>query len=104
MFGFIGIGLVRLKIFNSPTVNHTSLFEVVRWGLVFISLSLIATSSPSVLGSVVQFLAVMLLLEILKFLLGKLLGAWGRLIVRRLVLVSLRFKLFPPKRNSNEWW
>ena len=67
IFVFIGVGIVRLKIFASPTSRPTSLFEVVRWGVVIISLSFILTSSSSVVGSAVSFILLWLGIELLRF-------------------------------------
>lgn len=66
VFAFLGIGVVRLKIFPSPTEHPTSLFEVVRWGLVIISLSLIFTSTSSVIGSIISFLLLWVVIEIIR--------------------------------------
>ena len=67
IFAFIGVGIVRLKIFASPTSRPTSLFEVVRWGLVILSLSLILTSSSSVIGSVISFVLLWFGIELIRF-------------------------------------
>ena len=99
MFGFIGVVLVRLRIFNSPTANHTSMFEVVRWALVLIALS----SSASVTASVVQFFLVILLIQVLRVVMGKLSRFSSYFTPRKLILVSLRFKFFPPKRGRAPW-
>ena len=103
MFGFIGVVLVRLRIFNSPTANHTSMFEVVRWALVLIALSFISTSSASVTASVVQFFLVILLIQVLRVVMGKLSRFSSYFTPRKLILVSLRFKFFPPKRVRTPW-
>lgn len=100
MFGFIGVVMVRLRIFNSPTSNHTSLFEVVRWALVLIALSFISTSSASVTASVIQFILVILLIQVLRVAMGKLLCLLCLFMCRKLILISLRFKFFPPKRGG----
>lgn len=69
VFAFIGVVLVRLKIFNSPTANHTSLFEVVRWALIIIGLTLVLNSSASIGGSFICFVIMIVLIELMKRLL-----------------------------------
>ncbi len=66
IFAFLGIVFVRLNIFTSPTANHTSLFEVVRWALLIIGLTLILNSSASIGGSFICFIVMMILIEIVK--------------------------------------
>ena len=66
IFACLGIVFVRLEIFNSPTANHTSLFEVVRWALLIIGLTLILNSSASIGGSFICFIVMMILIEIVK--------------------------------------
>lgn len=68
--------IVRLNIFTSPSANPTSLFQVVRWGLTIIALSLIVSSTNSAVGSLLSFLLLWLLLDLLK----ALLRFWSRFV------------------------
>lgn len=68
--------IVRLNIFTSPSANPTSLFQVVRWGLTIIALSLIVSSTNSAVGSLLSFLLLWLLLDFLK----ALLRSWSRFV------------------------
>lgn len=89
IFAFLGVVIVRLNIFTSPSANPTSLFQVVRWGLTIIALSLIVSSTNSAVGSLLSFLLLWLLLDLLK----ALLRSCGRLLTRA------RFRWFPPKHH-----
>lgn len=69
--------IVRLNIFTSPSANPTSLFQVVRWGLTIIALSLHRLPPPtSAVGSLLSFLLLWLLLDLLK----ALLRSWSRFV------------------------
>lgn len=99
IFAFIGIIVVRLKIFSTPTSNPTSLFEVVRWGLLIVSISLVFNSTDSVCGSFISFLLMWLFIDIMRMILRYLCVCEVHLITSCNRFNALRFKLFPPKRR-----
>ena len=55
VFAFIGVLLVRLKVFSEPKSQPTSLFDTVRWALKVISVTLILNSTASVTLSLLSF-------------------------------------------------
>ncbi|KAK8799348.1 hypothetical protein WA171_006093 [Blastocystis sp. BT1] len=87
IFAFIGIIVVRLKIFSTPSSNPTSLFEVVRWALLIVSISLVFNSTDSVCGSLVSFLLMWFLIDVMRMVLRYVQNRFN----------ALRFKFFPPK-------
>lgn len=99
VFAFIGVIIVRLKVFSSTATNQSSLFEVVRWGLLIIALSLVLNSTASVVGSLLCFIAMIIIVEVVKKL-----GTWLfdfslSLISSKNICIHLRFKFLPPKRS-----
>ena len=55
VFAFIGVLLVRLKVFSEPKSQPTSLFDTVRWALKVISVTLILNSTASVMLSLLSY-------------------------------------------------
>lgn len=104
IFAFVGIVVVRLKIFSSPTANPTSLFEVVRWGLLIVSISLVFNSTDSVCGSLISFLLMWIFIDMMRIVLRHLYGRCLSLIYSQNRLSALRFKFFPPKRMILIGW
>lgn len=55
VFAFIGVLLVRLKVFSEPKSQPTSLFDTVRWALKVVSVTLILNSTASVMLSLLSY-------------------------------------------------
>lgn len=63
VFAFIGVLLVRLKVFSEPKSQPTSLFDTVRWALKVISVTLILNSTASVMLSLLSYPVFLVLMK-----------------------------------------
>ena len=89
---------MRLKVFSSSSTNQSSLFEVVRWGLLIIALSLVLNSTASVVGSLLCFIGMIIIVEIVKKLSIWMFDFSFSLISSKNCFIRLRFRFLPPKR------
>lgn len=90
VFAFIGVLLVRMKVFSGPQAQPTSLFDTVRWGLKVISFTLIMNSTASVTFSLLSFPVFFVLMKRISAITSRLFDLIG--------FVRCRWnKLFAPK-------